>query len=56
MWGQVETVFYILKYIVDPLINTFKTKIPIICRANQWTGLYVVGTYVMKELNNKNLQ
>ena len=22
-----------------------------ICRANQWTGLYVIGTSVMKELN-----
>ena len=22
-----------------------------ICRANKWTGLYVIGTSVMKELN-----
>ena len=24
---------------------------PFICRANQWTGFYVIGTSVMKELN-----
>ena len=24
---------------------------PLICTANQWTGLYMVGTSVMKELN-----
>ena len=23
--------------------------IPLICRANQWTGFYMIGTYVMKE-------
>ena len=26
------------------------TEVPIICRANQWTGFYMVGTSVMKEL------
>ena len=24
---------------------------PLICRANQWTGFYMIGTSVMKELN-----
>ena len=24
---------------------------PMICRANQWTGFYIIGTFVMKELN-----
>ena len=25
----------------------------VICRANQWTGFYMIGTSVMKELNNQ---
>ena len=25
----------------------------LICRANQWTGLYMIGTSVMKELNGE---
>ena len=25
---------------------------PLICRANQWTGFYMIGTFVMKELRN----
>ena len=34
---------------------------PLICRANQWTGLYMIGTFVMNELRNalllfKNVQ
>ena len=24
---------------------------PLICRANQWTGFYMIGTSAMKELN-----
>ena len=24
---------------------------PLICSANQWTGFYMIGTSVMKELN-----
>ena len=33
----------------------------LICRANQWTGLYMIGTLAMKELRNalllfKNVQ
>ena len=24
---------------------------PLICRTNQWTGFYMIGTSVMKELN-----
>ena len=27
---------------------------PLICRANQWTGFYMIQTYVMKELNLQN--
>ena len=26
---------------------------PLICRANQWTGFYMIGTSVMKELNQE---
>ena len=34
---------------------------PLICRANQWTGFYMIGTFVIKELRNalllfKNVQ
>ena len=36
---------------------------PLICRANEWTGFYMIGTSVMKELitltiesNNKNIK
>ena len=25
---------------------------PLICRVNQWTGYYMIETYVMKELRN----
>ena len=25
---------------------------PLICRANQWTGFYTIGTLVMKELKS----
>ena len=25
---------------------------PLICYANQWTGFYMIGTYVMKQLNH----
>ena len=25
---------------------------PLICRANQWTGFYMIGTFVMKELRS----
>ena len=25
---------------------------PLICRVNQWTGFYMIGTFVMKELSN----
>ena len=28
----------------------FMTKVPVICFANQWTGFYMIGTSVMKEL------
>ena len=24
---------------------------PLICRSNQWTGFYLMGNFVMKELN-----
>ena len=26
---------------------------PLICKANQWTGFYMLGTSVMKKLNSK---
>ena len=26
--------------------------IPLICTANQWTGFHIIGTPVVKELNN----
>ena len=34
---------------------------PLICRANQWIGFYIIGTFVTKELRNalllfKNVQ
>ena len=29
---------------------------PFICRANQWTGFYVIGTSVMEELNEDFLR
>ena len=32
-------------------ITSFMTEVPIICRANQWTGFYIIGASVMKELN-----
>ena len=39
------------------LMNSFMTEVsyrietsPLICRANQWTGYYMIGTSVMKEL------
>ena len=28
-----------------------KETSPLICRANQWTGLYIIGTSSMKELS-----
>ena len=37
-------------YIKRVAFNYFMTKVPIICRANQWTGFYMIGTSVMKEL------
>ena len=36
--------------------NSFMTEVPIIpisSRANQWTGFYIIGTSVMKELKNE---
>ena len=29
---------------------------PLICYANQWTGFYMVGTFVMKELMHKEIK
>ena len=29
---------------------TFMTEVPIICRANQWTGFYIIRISAMKEL------
>ena len=29
--------------------------IPLICRANQWTGFYMIRTFVMEELKPYNL-
>ena len=29
---------------------------PLICRANQWTGVYMIGTSVVKELTEKPLK
>ena len=31
-------------------LKSFVTEVPIICRANQWTGFYMIGTFVMKAL------
>ena len=28
---------------------------PLNCSANQWTGFYMIGTYIMKELNFAHL-
>ena len=28
---------------------------PLICRANKWTGFYMIGTSVMKEFRNNYL-
>ena len=33
-----------------PVIETS----PVICSANQWTGFYMIGNSVMKELKNDN--
>ena len=37
------------------LVNSFMMEVPIIQKpvhwfANQWTGFYVIGTFIMKEL------
>ena len=29
---------------------------PLICRANQWTGFYMPGTSIMKELAHKTFE
>ena len=42
VWGRDDTYRNIL--------NSFMTKVPMICSANQWTGFCVIGTSVMKEL------
>ena len=32
-------------------IKSFMTEVPILCCANQWSGFYMIGTSIMKELN-----
>ena len=32
-------------------VSHIETK-PLICRANQWIGFYMIGTSIMKELTN----
>ena len=34
---------------------SYKETSPFICIANQWTGFYVLGTSVMKELKKTNI-
>ena len=29
---------------------------PLICTANQWTGFYMIGTFVMKEANRNVME
>ena len=42
------------------LYSSFMTQVPVIetspviCGANQWTGFYMIGNSVMKELKNDN--
>ena len=52
-----ELEFYLvnMKYIselqrVKEQVCCFSTDVPIIPSANQWTGLYMIGTSVMKDL------
>ena len=54
-----ESVVAILGYAL--VLNSFMMDVLIICRANQWTGFYMIGTFVIKELRNalllfKNVQ
>ena len=43
------------------LFNSFMTEVtnvetsPLICRANQWTGFYMIGTSIMKELTDTSV-
>ena len=37
-------------FLFAKIINSFMTGVPIIRKQSKWTGLYMIGTSVMKEL------
>ena len=52
----------LLKLPAIELFNSFMTDVPyhietspLICRANQWTGFYMIKVFVMKELIKSNI-
>ena len=46
-------VIRILRYVMNSY-NSFMNEVPIICRANQWTGFYIIGITIVKDLMNNS--